>query len=448
MVDSISVIGPGWRATNPSTGDLITDGILAFFDAGTSNARTVYSDSSLSTSLGTTVNCNSGGYPVTSGNARTLIYTSSSAYKIRLTSAIFGGTVWEHDDVRGALDTSSFLTSAAVADESVVATSTNRSITTADKGKLINVNCSGGDVTITVDDAATLGDGFFCTIRHDGTANQVIIVGDGTDTFGLPGVNTVRFALVGRGHSIKINCDATNFKVVSECPPLIGATTGVILVADRLNTPPGSPQAGARYIVTSSPTGDWSGFSEHDIAEADGAGNWFNYTPATDAGWIAYVQDENRFYSFRGTAWVIGTEPSSSDTVEGLIERAVQSEMEAASSTSLAVTPGRQHFHPGHLKAWVKWSNSGTLTADQEYGVSSVADTGSGRVEVTMDTAFSAATYAIAGSGQRTSTNSLMYFSVTQGVTPTTTVADVVTVIDSGSPSDTDYGSAYFVGDQ
>jgi len=303
MTDSISVIGPGWRATNTS-GSIITDGILAFFDAGTSNARTVYSDSSLSTSLGTTVDCNSGGYPVTSGNARTLIYTGNTAYKVRLTSVLGGGTIWEHDNVRGALDTSSFLTSAAVADQSVVNISVDRSITTADKGKLINMNCSSGALTATFADAATLGDGFFVGIRHAGTANQILITGDGTDTFAIPGASPIQFALTGLGHTVWIACDGTNFKVHSECPPLIGGTNGVIRIADRLSTPPGSPVAGARYIVGSSPTGDWSGFSEHDIAEANGSGGWFNYTPATDCGWVAYDQDSNEFLAFVTSAWV------------------------------------------------------------------------------------------------------------------------------------------------
>ncbi len=302
MTDAISVIGPGWRATDTS-GNLITDGILAFFDAGTSNERTVYSDSSLSTSLGTTVDCNSAGYPVTSGNARTLIYTGSTAYKVRLTSVLAGGTVWEHDNVLGALDTTNFLTEAAVADQSVVNVSVSRSITSADKGKLINMNCSGGVLTATMADAATLGDGFFVGIRHSGTANQVKITGDGTDTFAISGATPTGFALTGLGHSVWIVCDGANFKVHSECPPLIGGTVGVIAIADRLSTPPGSPTPGARYLVGSSPTGNWSTFSQHDIAESDGFSGWFKYTPAADCGWIAYVQDEDLSYQFIGSTW-------------------------------------------------------------------------------------------------------------------------------------------------
>src|SRR5690606_12237717 len=177
MTDSIAVLPPGWRALD-ANGNPFADAVLSFFEAGTSDALEVFSDYDLSISLGTEVDCNAGGEPVTSGNVPTLIYTGTDPYKVTITSVI-GGFTRTFDNVKGALDTSAFLTSAAVADQSVVNTSSNRSITSADKGKLINMNCSGGALTATFADAATLGDGFFVGIRHAGTANQVKITGDG-----------------------------------------------------------------------------------------------------------------------------------------------------------------------------------------------------------------------------------------------------------------------------
>lgn len=307
MVDSVAILPPGWRAFD-ANGALLTDAVLNFFDAGTTDALEVFSESALSSSLGTTVDCNSTGYPVSSGNNKTLIYTGVDPYKIRLTSVIAGGTVFEFDNVRGALDTSTFLTSAAVADIDIVPVSTNRSVTTADKGKLLNVNCSGGTIVITLDAADDIGDGFSVGIRHDGTANAVRITADGTDEFAISGVNTVAFALTGRGQTIWIACDGVGFKTYADMPPLIGGTNGVIVIADRLSSPPVSPNAGQRYILTSSPSGAWSTFAEHDIAEADGSGGWFKYTPATDCGWIAYVQDEDSYYNFSAAAWGNGTQ--------------------------------------------------------------------------------------------------------------------------------------------
>ena len=47
------------------------------------------------------------------------------------------------------------------------------------------MNCTAGALTATFADAASLGDGFFVTIRHAGTANQIKIIGDGVDTFDI-----------------------------------------------------------------------------------------------------------------------------------------------------------------------------------------------------------------------------------------------------------------------
>jgi hypothetical protein len=36
---------------------------------------------------------------------------------------------------------------------------------------------------------------------------------------------------------------------------------------------------------------------------SDGQGSWIRYRPFTDCGWLVYVQDENVYYSFQGSAW-------------------------------------------------------------------------------------------------------------------------------------------------
>jgi len=190
---------------------------------------------------------------------------------------------------------------------SVVATSADRSVTSADNQALIVVDCSAAAKTITVGAASTLGAGFAFGIRHDGTANQVKVTGNGSDLFAISGAAVTSFSLVGRGQTLWFVCDGTGFKCESDAPPLIGATTGVILIADRLATPPVSPTPGARYILLASPTGAWSSFAQQDIAEANGQGGWFKYTPAANCGWRAYVQSTSRFYSYRASAWIDDT---------------------------------------------------------------------------------------------------------------------------------------------
>ena len=61
--------------------------------------------------------------------------------------------------------------------------SSNYTITSSDRGKVINVDATSGDVTLTLTAAATLGDGFWCYVRKaDASVNAVIIDPDGSET--------------------------------------------------------------------------------------------------------------------------------------------------------------------------------------------------------------------------------------------------------------------------
>lgn len=75
-------------------------------------------------------------------------------------------------------------------------------------------------------------------------------------------------------------------------------------VLDRdLATPPGSPSAGDRYLVATSPTGAWSGQAGRIAAWQDGG--WLFYDPR--AGWRAWVADEAALLVFDGTGWAPAT---------------------------------------------------------------------------------------------------------------------------------------------
>ena len=64
-------------------------------------------------------------------------------------------------------------------------------------------------------------------------------------------------------------------------------------------TPPTSPSKGDRYIIPSGATGTWAD-KANQIAEYETT--WAFYTP--QVGWTAYVDDEQKIYSWNGTAWV------------------------------------------------------------------------------------------------------------------------------------------------
>ena len=73
-----------------------------------------------------------------------------------------------------------------------------------------------------------------------------------------------------------------------------------LMVLDKdLNSPPGSPAEGARYIVAASPTGAWSGHAGKVAAYQDGA--WAFYVPRE--GWLAWAADEDALYVWTGSAW-------------------------------------------------------------------------------------------------------------------------------------------------
>lgn len=88
------------------------------------------------------------------------------------------------------------------------------------------------------------------------------------------------------------------------------------------------------------------------------------------------------------------TDPSATDSAEGLIEIAVQSEMETGTDTVRAVSPGRQHFHQSAAKFWVKFAGaSGTIATS--YNVTSVSRGATGTYTVTIANDFSSGDYAV-----------------------------------------------------
>jgi hypothetical protein len=81
---------------------------------------------------------------------------------------------------------------------------------------------------------------------------------------------------------------------------------------------------------------------------------------------------------------------------------ASQGEMESASSVIVAVTPGRQHFHPGHPKCFCKCGITGNDLGS--YNITSITDTGAGIATVNVATDFSGSNWTCVATAERTST--------------------------------------------
>jgi hypothetical protein len=183
----------------------------------------------------------------------------------------------------------------------------------------------------------------------------------------------------------------------------VNPATGQLVwtIADRVSAAPSAADAGTSYIVSSG----FGGFTTGTIITDNGLGEFTATVPTTDCGWIAYVQDEDRYYSFQSTDWVLnGLLPAAGDAEAGKIETAVQSEMEAASSATVAVTPGRQHFHPGHPKAGGNFDGTGTPAfRSGDYGMGALDDNGTGDYTPHLDTAFNDTNFWCSAWGRRTS---------------------------------------------
>ena len=80
----------------------------------------------------------------------------------------------------------------------------------------------------------------------------------------------------------------------------VGLTWKPPVIDKDLDTPPGGPTSGDRYIVKTTGLGAWAGHDE-DIAEWNGAA-WVFYDPVT--GWAVITTDDSKGWVWDGSAWI------------------------------------------------------------------------------------------------------------------------------------------------
>lgn len=114
------------------------------------------------------------------------------------------------------------------------------------------------------------------------------------------------------------------------------------------------------------------------------------------AGWELWINKDGVAFVYDQSGAVVMGQVLASDTVAGLIEIASQAELEAGTDVARAVTPGRQHFHPSACKAHgIVTVSGGTPTLQTSYNITSITDTATCRLTVTIATDFSGTNYAI-----------------------------------------------------
>lgn len=85
----------------------------------------------------------------------------------------------------------------------------------------------------------------------------------------------------------------------NEALTLLDGLVQAAVKSRALAVPPGSPAEGDRYLVATSPTGDWAGQAGKLAFHMDGA--WRFLVP--QEGWTLWVDDEDALLSFNGTNW-------------------------------------------------------------------------------------------------------------------------------------------------
>lgn len=110
------------------------------------------------------------------------------------------------------------------------------------------------------------------------------------------------------------------------------------------------------------------------------------------------------------------------------LNAASQAQMEAASSLVTNVTPGRQHFHPGHPKAGGNFDGTGTPAfRTGDYGMGGITDNGAGDYTLALDTAFEDTNYWITGWARREGSDRGAILTAQEGETKTTSAMEVQT---------------------
>lgn len=309
MTDSVNVFPPFWRFLD-ANGDPVAGGYLEFYLAGSSTPLSVYSDAGLTTALGTTVYCDSGGHPVASSGSSTkvTIWTGTTDYKV-VGKTSTGTTLGTLDNFPGALDTSTYATTTARPIGNVVAkASTTWSASTSDgSGTLYNANVAGGSQVVTLPSAVTAGNGYLLGIRHDGQGSSNTVtyqtVSSQAIKEGHASAPETAGTINAYGEARWLQSDGAGWTLYSYVPPLTRRGEALVVVT-RLTAAPTSPAAGAVYLINGTPTGAWlaQGFADKDLVQASGIGTWTKL--AVSDGMVVYVSAEAVNYQRQSGEWV------------------------------------------------------------------------------------------------------------------------------------------------
>lgn len=154
-------------------GDPLNAGTINTYDAGTTDARTVYKDSSASTAWTQPITLDSAGRLTAS------VYVPEGSWKYVLKDS-GGSTIATVDNIPGATAASS--ASFAYLQAPNKSKAANYTVTTSDLGYLFSLDATGGSFTLTLPSASDVADGKGIWCLATGTGGAVTIARSSSDT--------------------------------------------------------------------------------------------------------------------------------------------------------------------------------------------------------------------------------------------------------------------------
>lgn len=324
---------------NPRNG-----GLLRTYDATTTNPRTVYKDSGASVPWSQPITLDS------SGRLTDAVYVQTGAWKFVLTNSDTTDSITQ-DNIPGAITIPSAVF--AQPELPIITKAADYTIVSGDLGKKINVDATGGDVTISLMSAISAGNGAYVSVQNVGATGSVIVtsgtsingqssivlraqfdsadvISDGADWWGNISAEKRTTILVSADYTvlrsdierlIKVNAAAGNVELFLPSATTVGS--GVTLEFKKIDS--------SSNTVLINPNG---------AQTIDGAGS-----VTLSHQWQSLViRCDNTNWMTMSASTV-----SATTTTEGTIEIATEVEAAARTDNSRAISPFSNPLPPGYL---------------------------------------------------------------------------------------------------
>jgi len=267
-------------------------------------------------------------------------------------------------------------------------------IVAADDNTWVYVDATAGAVTLNLTAAATLGGRFrFNVMKIDSSANTVTIDPAGAET-----VNGAATLVLGSRYKVaELFCTGTAWYA---CAYMQAGDASLLLASGG---------------VINFNSGDVLITHSANTLAFTGAASGYTFDVAPSVGGSSVVLSSR---TLTAAGIVTGGGTLSADRTF-TVTAATQSDQETSSSTTVAVVPGVQQFHPSAAKCWAYVTVSGgTPTLATSYNITSITDVGVGDLTITIATDFSTANWSsvsIGGASVITATRTVLVLAKAAG---------------------------------